>query len=190
MEFKVTEVSNGFIIEDRNGDRAVISLDRLSKKHEPTTTQPSETSANRDAIISIVEDRGEKWVRVQALGEDFIIGTRDLKDKEGKVMKDCDYDTIMARLNELSLDTFNRKQLFIIGIYINEINEKLVEAGGEKFAKDWYVSKELWAPVGSCADCYARDAWCFYGDDGIASYDGRYNGYFRCRPVLAYAYQD
>lgn len=190
MEFRVTEVSNGFIIEDKNGDKAVISLDRLSKKHESTTTKPAETSANRDAIISIVEDRGDKWVRVQALGEDFIIGTRDLKDKEGKVMKDCDYDTIMARLNELGLDTFNRKQLFIIGIYINEINEKLVEAGGEKFAKDWYVSKELWAPVGSCADYYAHNAWYFNGGNGIAAGDRRYGGSFRCRPVLAYAYQD
>lgn len=190
MEFKVTEVSNGFIIEDRNGDRAVVSLGRLSKKHEPTTTQPAETSANRDAIISIVEDRGEKWVRVQALGEDFVIGTRDLKDKEGKVMKDCDYDTIMARLNELGLDTFNRKQLFIIGIYINEINEKLVEAGGEKFAKDWYVSKDLWAPVGSCADSVASYAWYFNGDVGIADSSSRCSGNFRCRPVLAYAYQD
>lgn len=190
MEFKVTEVSNGFIIEDKNGDKAVISLDRLSKKHEPTTTKPAETSANRDAIISIVEDKGEKWVRVQALGEDFIIGTRDLKDKEGKVMKDCDYDTIMARLKELSLDTFNRKQLFIIGIYINEINEKLVEAGGEKFAKDWYVSKELWAPVGSCADYGANRTWCFVGGNGFANRSFRYGGTFRCRPVLAYAYQD
>lgn len=190
MEFRVTEVSNGFIIEDKNGDKAVISLDRLSKKQESTTTKPAETSANRDAIISIVEDRGEKWVRVQALGEDFIIGTRDLKDKEGNVMKDCDYDTIMARLNELGLDTFNRKQLFIIGIYINEINEKLVEAGGEKFAKDWYVSKELWAPVGSCADCDANYAWYFSGDSGVASYGYRCSGGFRCRPVLAYAYQD
>ena len=190
MEFRVTEVSNGFIIEDKNGDKAVISLDRLSKKQEPTTTKPAETSTNSDAIISIVEDRGEKWVRVQALGEDFIIGTRDLKDKGGNVMKDCDYDTIMARLNELGLDTFNRKQLFIIGIYINEINEKLVEAGGEKFAKDWYVSKELWAPVGSCADCDANRAWCFNGGYGIAYGYSRCIGIVRCRPVLAYAYQD
>ena len=140
---------------------------------------------NKDAIISIVEKGGQKWVRVQALGEDFSIDLHDLKDNKGKIMKDCDYDTIMKRLKKIGLDTFSRKQLFIIAIYINEINKKLEEAGGEKFAADWYVSKELWAPVGSCADYYAYSSWFFDGTLGCVNYYTRYSGNFRCRPCLA-----
>lgn len=140
---------------------------------------------NKDAIISIVEKGGQKWVRVQALGEDISIDLHDLKDDKDKIMKDCDYDTIMERLKKIGLDTFSRKQLFIIAIYINEINKKLEEAGGEKFAADWYVSKELWAPVGSCADSYAYFSWYFDGTNGCVSGSTRCIGSFRCRPCLA-----
>lgn len=140
---------------------------------------------NKDAIISIVEKGGQKWVRVQALGEDISIDLHDLKDDKDKIMKDCDYDTIMERLKKIGLDTFSRKQLFIIAIYINEINKKLEEAGGEKFAADWYVSKELWAPVGSCADYGAARSWCFNGTNGCVSSGTRSSGGFRCRPCLA-----
>lgn len=140
---------------------------------------------NKDAIISIVEKGGQKWVRVQALGEDISIDLHDLKDDKDKIMKDCDYDTIMERLKKIGLDTFSRKQLFIIAIYINEINKKLEEAGGEKFAADWYVSKELWAPVGSCADYNANISWYFGGTNGCVDDYGRFSGYFRCRPCLA-----
>lgn len=140
---------------------------------------------NKDAIISIVEKGGQKWVRVQALGEDFSIDLHDLKDDKGEIMKNCDYDTIMERLKKIGLDTFSRKQLFIIAIYINEINKAMKEAGGERFAADWYVSKELWAPVGSCADYHAPDSWYFTGTNGCVTYSYRYDSFFRCRPCLA-----
>lgn len=99
-----------------------------------------------------MEIGGEKYVRINALGEDIKLCLHDLKDKDGRVMKDRDYDTLMARLKELGLTTFDRKQGLIIAIYANEINKLMVEAGGEPFEKDWYVSRELWAPIGSCAD--------------------------------------
>lgn len=38
---------------------------------------------------------------------------------------------------------------------------------------------------GSCADFTAYNTWYFNGDDGIANGRTRYNGSFRCRPVLA-----
>ena len=38
---------------------------------------------------------------------------------------------------------------------------------------------------GSCADYDASGAWCFDGRGGIFNYSGRYNGFFRSRPILA-----
>lgn len=185
MEFKISEVSNGFIIEDKNGDKAVISLDSLIKKSIPPAPSPSVQSTNADAVISIVkcEDGNNlDGVRVQALGEDFIIGLKDIDD--GK--DDFNYDQAMKRLKELKLDTFNRKQGFIIAIYIEEINAKLVEAGGDKFADDLYISNELWHPVGSSADYIASRSWSFYGGYGCFNLSNRYGSLFRSRPVLAY----
>lgn len=136
---------------------------------------------NQDAVLSIVEKDGNKWVRVQALGEDFIIATEDINDRN-----DMTYDEAMSELKELGLDTFNRKQGLIIAIYINEINDLLEKAGGYKFERDWYVSIELWRPV-ACADYGGDPSWFFYGDGGcFAYYISRCSVYFRCRPVLAY----
>lgn len=137
---------------------------------------------NQDAVISIITDNNNhKWVRVEALGEDFCIATEDLNDRG-----DMTYDEAMGELKEVGLDTFNRKQGFIIAIYIETINAKLKEAGGKKFKRDWYTSNELWKPVGH-ADYNAGYSWCFYGSNGCFNYISRCNGYFRCRPVLAYA---
>ena len=145
--------------------------------------QPKEGIVNADAEIGIVENaKGMKGVRVQALGEDIVICPKDLDG--GK--DNFNYDSANKRLKELNLDTFNRKQGLIIAIYIEEINAKLVEVGGDKFSEDWYVSNELWHPVGSCADYGANYSWCLHGDYGIFSYRNRFNGYFRSRPALAY----
>lgn len=137
---------------------------------------------NQDAVISIITDNNNhKWVRVEALGEDFCIATEDLNDRD-----DMTYNEAMEELKEVGLDTFNRKQGFIIAIYIETINAKLKEAGGKEFESDWYISNELWKPVGS-ADCYGHYSWVFYGCVGCFGSNYRSYGHFRCRPVLAYA---
>lgn len=137
---------------------------------------------NQDAVISIITDNNNhKWVRVEALGEDFCIATEDLNSRD-----DMTYDEAMKELKEVGLDTFNRKQGFIIAIYIETINAKLKEAGGKEFERDWYTSNELWKPVG-CADFNGATSWCFYGSNGCFGNYGRCIGVFRCRPVLAYA---
>lgn len=154
-------------------------------KAQKPAPQPAATT-NNGATITIVERNGEKWVRVQALGEDFVIAPKDLEDNKG-VMVDRDYDTLMKRLKELNLDTFDRKQGLIIAIYAEQINNKLIEAGGNKFAADWYVSKELWHPVGSSADYGGNNSWYFNGYNGCFDVTTIYNSYFRSRPVLAYS---
>ena len=140
-----------------------------------------------DAIIEVY-DGGEDFegVRVQALGEDFVIGLHDLDN--GK--DDFKYDEAMTRLKELNLSTFNRKQAAIICIYLDQINDKLIEAGGEAFAEDWYTTNELYIPRGSSADYNASNAWYFYGAYGCLDYNYRYFSYFRCRPSLALPVSD
>ena len=138
-------------------------------------------SINNVVPVSIrMNENGEAdGVRVRTLDEDFTIALHDLEGGDG-----YSFDSAQEKLNELGLDTFNKKQGLIIAAYIEEINAKLTEAGGEPFERDWYTSNELFRPVG-VADCTSRGSWYFDGNSGVM-YDGyRYYGYFRCRPVLA-----
>ena len=113
-------------------------------------------------------------VKVQTLDECFVIALHDLD--EGK--NDFSHDSAMERLEELGLETLNKKQATILCAYLDEVNEKLKEAGGKPFAKDVYVTS-------SSADYYGRYSWCFSGACVcLYSYHRSY-GIFRCRPVLA-----
>jgi hypothetical protein len=154
---------------------------------EPTQAEPAPKptdTANAGAEITIVDHNGEKWVRVQALGEDFIIAPHDLDGGKDHFS----YDSAKEKLASMGLDTFNRKQGFIIAIYIEDINTRLKEAGADPFAADVYVSNELWHPVGSSADCYGDSTWYFNGYYGCVGDVNRCYGYFRSRPVLAYSH--
>lgn len=156
------------------------------KDEEPVPEVAESASAekpyiNNPAVISIVDYNGEKWVRVRAMGDDFIIAPHDLDGGADHFS----FDSAQEKLKELGLDTFNRNRGLIIAICIEDINKALVDAGGDKFAKDIYISSELFRRVGS-AD-YAGDAsWYFNGDSGFVSRNFRCYGCFRCRPVLAY----
>lgn len=140
---------------------------------------------NKDARISIVTRKsdGSKWVRVEALGEDFCIAPKDINDRN-----DMTYDEAMKALEAAGVTTFDKKQGLLLAIYIEQINAKLTEAGGDAFKGDRYVSRELWKPVG-CADFFALSTWCFYGSNGIFSNYTRCYGVFRSRPFLAYAFE-
>lgn len=163
---------------------SVSRLWRESNQDQMTGEAPVPVVAgtNCPATISIVDFKGAKWVRVQALGEDFVVAPEDLDDGADHFS----FDSAQEKLKELGLATFNRMQGFLIAIYIEEINKALEEAGGKKFAEDIYISSELWRPVGSCADYIGDFSWCFYGYNGCFCYNNRCNSYFRCRPVLAY----
>ena len=140
-----------------------------------------ETKTNQETTISVVNFKGEKWVRVQALGEDFVIAPRDLDNG-----KEFDYDGAMARLKELNLDTFNRKQGCIIMAYADEIDAKLKEIGGDPMDEYCYVSKELWKPAGSVGVFNSNCSWIFNGDHRTLIAYVRYNSFFRSRPCSAY----
>ena len=130
---------------------------------------------NKDLKLTVVEG----GVRVQASGEDFIIALHDLEGGDTYT-----FDSAADKLKELGLATFNKKQGIVLCMYIEEINVMLEKAGGDPFKKDWYISSELYKPVG-VADYVSDVCWCFTGDGGVLYDDYRYYGYFRCRPFLA-----
>lgn len=135
-----------------------------------------------DAIISIYDGPEDiEGVRVQALGEDFVISLHDAENGKDNFT----YDEAMQWLKDHKTQTFNRKQANIICIYLDEINDKLEEAGGERFAEDWYTTNELYIPRGSSADFNANYSWYFSGTIGCLNALNRYYTDFRCRPSLA-----
>ena len=113
-------------------------------------------------------------VKVQTLDECFVIALHDLD--EGK--NDFNHNSAMKRLKELRLKTFNKKQAAMLCAYLDEVNEKLKEAGGVPLDNDIYVTS-------SSADYYGYNSWYFYGTYGCLTGYDRCNGLFRCRPVLA-----
>ena len=125
-------------------------------------------------VVSIHHNKdGEiDGVKIQTLDECFIIALHDLD--EGK--NNFSHDSAMKRLEELNLKTFSKKQATILCAYLDEVNEKLKEAGGEPLAKDWYVTS-------SSADYHGYDSWFFDGTNGCLSGTYRYLGLFRCRPI-------
>lgn len=160
----------------------------MNENKEATTQEATTNAAQYGYLVSIVENaNGEKWVHVQCAGEDFVVAPHDLTDANGDIMANCTQPDLMARLKELHLDTFNRRQGVVITLLVEEINAALESIGGEPFASDWYASSELWKPVGSSADYHGSYSWYFNGYNGCFINHDRYGGYFRSRPVLAFA---
>lgn len=120
---------------------------------------------------------------MQALCEDFVIGLHDLDN--GK--NDFSYDTLMPRLKELGIQTFTKKQAQLVCFYLDEINDKLKEAGGDPIAEELYVTNELFIPKDkrSFADYYSAFLiWYFHGTGGCLNDLSRYVTTFRCRPIV------
>lgn len=126
------------------------------------------------------EDNTPDGVLVQTLDESFVVELHDLDDKS-----DFNFNTANDRLKELGKTTFNRKQALILLAYIEDVNAALVAAGGEPIAKGWYTTSELYKRI-DLADYSAGDSWCFSGVFGCFDASYRYDGNFRCRPVLDY----
>ena len=72
-------------------------------------------------------------VRVTLWGEDFVIAPKDYN--EGKYMN---WHFTMYELEENGLETFNHKQACLIAAYYKEIDEILVQNGGDAFEHNYY----------------------------------------------------
>ncbi len=128
-------------------------------------------------VSLLMDKKGESWVRVCTLDEDFCIAKRNLDD--GKERK---WDDAQARLKELGLTTFNRKQAAIISAYRKEIDEALKKIGGEPL-KGWFWTSEEYIPDdANVAEYGAYFAWGYNGDDGTLCYDDKYSA-IQSRPT-------
>ena len=110
------------------------------------------------------EDGNPDGILIQTLDEAFILALHD----EGEM----DYEKAKA----FELPT--AKQAHIYGAYLDEINEALDEAGGDRLEEDWYWTKTPSA-IG------VNDQLIFSGSRG--SLDGTYGRYISCRVRVSLA---
>ena len=103
-------------------------------------------------------------VRIQTLDEDFTIALRDA----------CDHDLNADEARALG-QAPTKKQANIICAYLDEIQEAMEQAGGDRL-DGWYIT---------CADYDAYTTWYFSSTSGCVGSNSRYGHYFRSRPVLA-----
>lgn len=120
-------------------------------------------------VSLLMDKKGESWVRVCTLDEDFCIAKRNLDDGEERK-----WDDAQARLKELGLTTFNRKQAAIISAYRKEIDEALKKIGGEPLRGWFWTSEEYIPDDANVAECSADRAWFYYGYYGALTSDLKY----------------
>ena len=114
--------------------------------------------------ITIHEQDGQKWVRVNVYKHDFLIAIHDI-EKDGKTEFEWKEACDIAKEQGYTLP--NREQFAIISAYKDEIYAKMEEAGGERM-DGWY-----W----SVARYDGNHSWLYYGGNGRLSGYGLYNSY-------------
>lgn len=138
---------------------------------------PAKEAVQIYPVSILLDEKGDSWVRVCTLDEDFCIAKRNLDD--GKERK---WNDAQARLKELGLTTFNRKQAAIISAYRKEIDEALKKIGGEPL-KGWFWTSEEYIPDdANVAECSALIAWYYNGYYGALNYYFKYFTY-QSRPT-------
>lgn len=110
------------------------------------------------------EDGEPIGVRIQTLDEDFTIALHDA----------CDHNLNADEARALG-QAPTKKQALIICAYLDEIQDTLDEAGGDRL-DGWYITS---------ADYNAVSTWYFNTYSGCITYNYRYYTGFRSRPVLA-----
>lgn len=102
-------------------------------------------------------------VRINALGESFLVTLHDHKDR-------------VTWAEACKLNAPVRKQSAIMEAVWDELNDMLEQAGGDRFDEDrWYWTK---------SEFYGNIAWLFTGYNGTLD-NSRKDGSYSVRPVLA-----
>lgn len=104
-------------------------------------------------------------VRVCIADEDFIIGLHDAFD--GKEFE-------WPEIEKCGINTFTKRQAALLIAYLDEVNEALANAGGEKL-ENWYWTMSEYSAI---------SAWGFSGAYGELNYVSKYNRNV-VRPILA-----
>ena len=109
-------------------------------KNNMTANEVKDNTATNEIISPYFEDGVFAGVRVTLGGEDFVIAPKDYND--GKEMT-WHYATFV--LEENGLETFNHKQACLIAAYHKEIDEILIQNGGDAFEynQHYWTCEEL-----------------------------------------------
>ena len=110
------------------------------------------------------EDGQPDGIRIRTIDEDFTIALYDA----------CDHDLSADEARALG-QAMTLKQAYILCAYLDEVQQTLEAAGGDRL-DGWYVTS---------ADCIANYTWYFNTTSGCIYINYRYYTYFRSRPVLA-----
>jgi len=147
------------------------TTDALSKDNSRYKVGVDLAEPTNSPVSLLMDKKGESWVRVRTLDEDFCIAKKNLDDGQERKWNDA-----QARLKELGLTTFNRKQAAIISAYRKEIDEALNKIGGEPL-KGWFWTNEEYIPDdANVAEYNANHAWFYNGYGGtLRNYGIKYN---------------
>ena len=110
------------------------------------------------------EDGQPDGVRIRTLDEDFTIALHDA----------CDHNLPADKARALG-QAMTLKQAHILCAYLDEVQQTLEDAGGDRL-DGWYIT---------CADYNADVTWSFSATSGCVINNSRYGRYFRSRPILA-----
>ena len=141
-------------------------LNKAKQIHQWLNEAPeggAQAETRKPVSIHYDEDGNPDGILIQTLDEAFILALHD----EGEM----DYEK--AKAYELP----TAKQAHIYGAYLDEINEALDEAGGDRLQEDWYWTKTPSA-------YYVGYQLLFYGTSGLLNNDNRYYS-LRVRVSLA-----
>ena len=130
-----------------------------NKKEDSCTNQAD--SAITPVSIHYGNDGKPDGVRVCVGDEDFIIELHDAFDGEGVEWNE---------IEKSGKNTFSFRQACFVCAHHKEINEALVEAGGDPFQGHWYWTNET-------SECFAGSARIFNGADGTLNYSSKYDSY-------------
>ena len=138
-------------------------------KNSLLTFKISKIMANKQTDIKPVsvrfDDDGKPMgVRIRTLDEDFTIALHDA----------CDHDVTADEARSLG-QAFTLKQAHILCAYLEEVQDALEDAGGDRLY-GWYVT---------CSGYYANNTWFFNSTNGCVGSSNRYSRSFRSRPILA-----
>lgn len=126
--------------------------------------KPSEAKNSALSLVSLyTDDHGEKWVRVKAWDEDFLLSLHNMRDGE---KEDFTWEEAMKLAESKGQELPSKKQWMIIDVLRDDIDKIIKENGGDEL-KRWYWSKSVAQYVSDCS-------WLYYGGSGTVGGSGKY----------------
>ena len=127
--------------------------------------KPSEAKNSALSLVSLYTDEhGEKWVRVKAWDEDFLLSIHDMRDGD---KEDFTWEEAMKLAESKGQELPSKKQWMIIDVLRDDIDKIIKENNGDELNR-WYWSK-------SVAQFSSGSSWLYYGNGGSVGNNYKYH---------------